>query len=179
MATFLFKKFMSFFNKSILGGMFLGNRHLLILDGHGNHVTLETIKHAKKFGLDMITLPSHTSPALQPLNVFCFKPFKTTFRKVKDVAMSRSNHMETNKITLARWVDQALEQSLTKQNIKFTTTCIWLLNPKAMDNKTKPLRVYTTTNMSNAQVKKITQQRRKLRIILNGGNNLLSENFSI
>jgi hypothetical protein len=152
MVTFLFKKLMSFFNKSIPSGMSLGNRHLLILDGHGNHVTLETIKHAKKFGLNMITLPSHTSHALQPLNVFCFKPFKTTFRKVKDVVMSKSNHMKPNKITLARWVDQALEQSFTKQNIKFRfrITCIWLLNPKVMDNKIKPLRVYTTTNMSNA-----------------------------
>jgi hypothetical protein len=61
MITFLFKKFLSFFNKSILGGVPLNNRHLLILNGHGNHVTLETIK----FGLDMITLPSHTSHALQ------------------------------------------------------------------------------------------------------------------
>ncbi len=38
-----------------------------------------------------------------------------------------------------------------KQNIKsrFQTTCIWLLNPKAMDNKIKPLKVCTTTNMNN------------------------------
>jgi hypothetical protein len=26
---------------------------------------------------------------------------------------------------------------------------IWPLNPKAMDNKTKPLKVYTITNMNN------------------------------
>ncbi len=50
----------------------------------------------------MRTLPSHTSHALQPLNVFCFKPFKTTFKEVKDVAMSKSNHMEPKKIILAR-----------------------------------------------------------------------------
>ncbi len=31
-------------------------------------------------GLDFITLPSHTSHALQPLDVTCFKPFKTTFK---------------------------------------------------------------------------------------------------
>jgi hypothetical protein len=39
-----------------------------------------------------------------------------------------------------------------KQNIKygFKTTCIWPLNPKAMDNKIRPLKVYTTTNMNNA-----------------------------
>jgi hypothetical protein len=68
------------------------NKHLLILDGHDNHVTLETIEHAKDIGLDMITLPFHTSHALQPLDISCFKPFKITFKKDKDVAMSRSNH---------------------------------------------------------------------------------------
>jgi hypothetical protein len=82
--------------------MSLNNQHLLILNGHGNHVTLEIIEQAKEFGLDMITLPSYTSHTLQPLNVSCFKPLKITFRKVRDVAMSRSNHMEPNKITLSR-----------------------------------------------------------------------------
>jgi hypothetical protein len=90
MTTFMFKEFMYFFNKSILGGMSLNNRHLLILDGHGSHVTLEPIEQAKEFGLNiLITLPSHTSHALQPLYVFCFKPFKTTFEKVRDASMSK------------------------------------------------------------------------------------------
>ncbi len=77
---------------------------MLILDGHGNCVTLEAIKQAIEFGLDMITLPSHTSHVLQPSNVSCFQPFKITFKKVRDATMSRSNHMELDKITLARWV---------------------------------------------------------------------------
>jgi hypothetical protein len=61
--------------------------------------------------------------------------------------------MEPYKITLTRWVDQALKQSLTKQNIKssFKTTCIWLLNTKKMDNKTKPSKVYIATNVSNVR----------------------------
>jgi hypothetical protein len=59
--------------------------------------------------------------------------------------------MELDKITLDRWVDQALKQSFIKQNIKsrFKITCIWPLNPRAMDNKIKPSKVYTTTNVSN------------------------------
>jgi hypothetical protein len=80
-----------------------------MLDGHDNHVTFEAIEQVKDFGLDMITLPSHTSHALQPLDVFCFKPFKIAFKKIKDIIMSKSNHMEPNKITLIRWVDQALK----------------------------------------------------------------------
>jgi hypothetical protein len=49
------------------------------MDGHGSHVTLKAIEQMQEFGLNMVTLLSHTSHALQPLNVSCFKPFKSTF----------------------------------------------------------------------------------------------------
>jgi len=74
-------------------------------NGHGNHVTLEAIEHAKDFGLNMITLPSHTSHVLQPLDVSCFKPFKITFWKVRDATMYRNNHMELDKTTIVGWMD--------------------------------------------------------------------------
>ncbi len=70
----------------------------------------------KDFGLDIITLPSHTSHALQPLDVYYFKPFKTGLRKVRDVTMSRNNLMELNKVTVIGYVDYTLKQSLTKKN---------------------------------------------------------------
>jgi hypothetical protein len=44
------------------------------------------------FGLNMITLPSHTSHAFQPLDISYFKPFKTTFRKEKDAIMVVSKY---------------------------------------------------------------------------------------
>jgi hypothetical protein len=47
----------------------------------------------------MITLPSHTSHALQPLDVSCFKPFKTTFKKERDNNMVINNYNEPNKVT--------------------------------------------------------------------------------
>ncbi len=79
---------------------------MLILDGHDNHVTLKTIERAQEFELDVITLPSHTSYILQPLNVPCSKPFKTTLRKVRDATMFRSNKMEPcYNITIVGWVD--------------------------------------------------------------------------
>jgi hypothetical protein len=64
MTTFLFKEFLFFLKRSILSGISLTNKLLLILDEHGSHVTLEAIEQVKKFGLDMITLSSHTSRAL-------------------------------------------------------------------------------------------------------------------
>jgi hypothetical protein len=63
----------------------------------------------------MITLPLHTSHALQPLNLSCFKPFKTSLRKVRDATLSMNNHMEPNMITSVGCVNQALKQSFTKQ----------------------------------------------------------------
>jgi hypothetical protein len=64
MTTFLFKKKLSFFKRSILSGISITNRHLFILDGHGCHVTLEAIEQVQDFGLDMIALPLHISHAL-------------------------------------------------------------------------------------------------------------------
>jgi len=92
MTTSFSKKNLSFLKRSIPSGISLTNRHLLILDEHRSHVAFEAIKQAKKFGLDMIILPSHTSHAFQPLDVVCFKPFKTTFRKERDITMIKRNY---------------------------------------------------------------------------------------
>jgi hypothetical protein len=79
------KKIKNFFNKYVPNEFFQTNWHLIILDGLGSHVNLEAIKQSHQFGLDMITLPSHTSRALQPFNVSSnFKAFKTWFKKEID-----------------------------------------------------------------------------------------------
>jgi hypothetical protein len=44
MISFMFKEFLSFFEKSILGGIPLINRHLFILNRHGSQLTLEAIE---------------------------------------------------------------------------------------------------------------------------------------
>jgi hypothetical protein len=93
---------------------------------------------------DMITLPSHTSRALQPLDVNYFRPFKYAFRKERYESMFRNNYKKPDKVTLVGWVDKTLNQSLSKQNIKvgFKTTRIWPLNPMAMGNRSKPSELY-------------------------------------
>ena len=45
------------------------NRHLLILDGHNSHISIDIVKKALAAGLNLITLPSHTSHILQPLDL--------------------------------------------------------------------------------------------------------------
>jgi hypothetical protein len=107
MASFFFKKFMSFFKNVILGEIFQSNQHLLILDRHGSHVTLEAISQAQAFGLNMVILL--TFHVLQPLDVSCFKPFKIAFKKEQDNAMVKNNHCELEKCTLTRRVDKSLD----------------------------------------------------------------------
>jgi len=77
--SFLFKKFFSFFEKFVSSGVSLTNKHVLIIDRHGSHVTLKAILQTQEMGLDMIILSSHTSHDLQPLDVSCLKLVKTTF----------------------------------------------------------------------------------------------------
>jgi hypothetical protein len=151
MTTFLFKKFLFFLKRSIPNEISITNRHLFILDGHGSHFTLEAIEQVQKFGLDMIILPSHTSNAIQPLDVACFKPFKTAFKKERDIAMVRWNYIEPYKITLARWVDKVVDLALIRQNImsRFKGIGIWPLNPNVMDSKIGISIMYKLQNQAN------------------------------
>jgi hypothetical protein len=50
-----------------------------IRNGNGLNVPMEAIEQATTFGLNMVTLPSHTSHARSPLGANCFKPFKNAF----------------------------------------------------------------------------------------------------
>jgi hypothetical protein len=63
----------------------------------------------------MITLPPYTSYAFKPLNVACFKTFKITFIIGKDIGIVKRIYMESNKISLARWVNKTLDQTLARK----------------------------------------------------------------
>ncbi|XP_057842521.2 uncharacterized protein LOC131051937 [Cryptomeria japonica] len=60
----LFLNWLYHFARSVLGGVSCTNRHLLIFDGHRSHVALTTIQEAKSLGIDLLTLPAHTSHKL-------------------------------------------------------------------------------------------------------------------
>ncbi len=97
-----------------------------------------------KVRYDYPSIPhSHT---MQPLDVNCFKPFKSIFRKERNESMFKNNHREPDKVTLAGLVDRTFNRSLSKQNIKarFKTIGIWPLNSRAMDNQSRPSELYTT-----------------------------------
>ncbi|XP_067931002.1 uncharacterized protein [Watersipora subatra] len=63
---------------------------LLLLDNHVSHVSLKTIVLAKNSGVVLLTLPSHTSHRLRPLDRTVFGTMKIFFNGALDDCM-RSN----------------------------------------------------------------------------------------
>jgi hypothetical protein len=78
--------------------------HLLILDDHGSLVRLEVARTAMEVGVDLLSLPSHISHALQPLDVVVFKPFKQNFRNYCNFWMSQNMKQPATKEILAHWL---------------------------------------------------------------------------
>jgi hypothetical protein len=116
----LFNKWISHFIVYIQnfgGNLCLTNHNLFILDDHNSHVTLDVVHKAMGVGLNLITLPSHASCALQPLDVSCFKPFKTIFKAYKGVWTLANKGRGINKEDLAQWVSLTLKKALTSTNI--------------------------------------------------------------
>jgi hypothetical protein len=142
MDGYLFKKWMDHFLQvmRIRGGLSPTQRYLMVLDGHTSHVAFNVIIKAYEAGLDMVILPSHTWHALQPLDVVCFKPFKTTFRVYRDIWSIANKGQQCKKEDLAQWVSLSLKKALTPQNIKagFKATGILPLDKDRMSAKMGP-----------------------------------------
>jgi hypothetical protein len=53
---------------------------LLILDGHGSHVTRQFINYCDLHRILVLVYPPHATHTLQPLDVSCFKPLSSSLR---------------------------------------------------------------------------------------------------
>ena len=162
MTTYLFSAWISHFIESVrrMGAVSIDQRHLLILDGHASHITLDVVQEARQAGLDLLTLPSHTSHAMQPLDVTVFKPFKTFFKEYRDFWIAHNLNQPATKQTLAHWVSLALRRALTPQNIKkgFSTTGILPFNRDAMNVHLGPSAAYKDSSNLPGASERVDQQ---------------------
>ena len=128
------------------GGISHEKRHLPILDGHNSHVTLEVVQKCREVGLDLLTLPGHTSHRLQSLDVGVFVPFKRYFKRYRDAWSISNKGKGASKQTLAMWMAKALERALTTRNITagFCTTGIYPLNSEAVNAHMGPARQFAS-----------------------------------
>jgi hypothetical protein len=56
-----------------------GSYRLLILDGHGSHISMDFIDYCNRNRILLAILPPHSTHTLQPLDVAMFKPLSTAY----------------------------------------------------------------------------------------------------
>lgn len=63
---------------------------LLIIDGHGSHVTKDFITYCDDHKILLMIYPPHSTHVLQPLDVSCFKPLSQNYSKELDYLTQRT-----------------------------------------------------------------------------------------
>nr|KAI8769882.1 jerky protein homolog-like [Biomphalaria glabrata] len=64
------------------------DKHLILLDGHHSHKTLEAVNFARENGIELLTFPPHCTHKLQPLDRTFFKSLKSASNASSDSWMS-------------------------------------------------------------------------------------------
>ncbi|KAM4061786.1 DDE superfamily endonuclease [Hirsutella rhossiliensis] len=108
----------------------VGTHRLLILDGHGSHVTPEFDKYCTANSIVVLQMPAHSSHLLQPLDVGCFSPLKTIYgRKVQEKMLAGIHHIDKQDF-LPMYLD-ARRQALSPSNIRsgFMATGLFPFDP--------------------------------------------------
>jgi hypothetical protein len=62
---------------------------LLILDGHGSHLTMDFIEYCNQNRILLAVYPPHSTHTLQPLDVVMFKPFSSAYSNQVAAFMER------------------------------------------------------------------------------------------
>ena len=118
----------------------LPSPRLLILDGHGSHITWEFVRFCKQRNIILFCLPLHFTHLLQPLDVGIFGPLQNFYRHQVD-DYSRNTEEGIKKSVFIPLLHKARLDGITRRNIEqaFATTGIVPLNPCQVYSKLKPL----------------------------------------
>jgi hypothetical protein len=95
----------------------VGQYRLLILDGHGSHVTPAFDQYCLNHSIIVLCMPPHSSHLLQPLDVGCFAVLKRSYGKLVEKKMSLGvNHIDKQEFIAI--YQQARPKVLNEQNIR-------------------------------------------------------------
>jgi hypothetical protein len=132
------------------------DRHLIILDGHCSHKSIEVIDLARSNGIDILVLPPHTTHRLQPLDTVFYKPLSDNYNTAADRWMLTNAGRRISFYEVASLFRDAYEKTATiaKATSGFRCTGIWPFNPDVFDETEfapssvtdKPLPVTDTPN---------------------------------
>ena len=111
----LFMNWLCHFVASIPGGLSSENMNLLIFDGHGSQIALETVEEKNTMDNYLLTFPTHTTHWLRPLDVSVFAPFKSFFMFERDTWMKNNHGVEVKRFELFEITSNSLRMDLTPQ----------------------------------------------------------------
>ena len=128
--------FLTWFEEIFVVGTSHVRPTVLIIDGHGSHITYSVIKRAMEENIKIILLPPHTTNVLQPLNVGLFRSLKANLSKVTDGVKMLSvigDYQNINKTNFTAIFKESFERSMSLVTIKngFRKTGIYLFNPRS------------------------------------------------
>jgi hypothetical protein len=113
-----------------------GKYRLLILDGHGSHLTAEFDQICEKNNIIAICMPPHSSHLLQPLDIGCFAVLKRSYaRLVESKTRARINHID--KLDFLEAYPSARIEAFKSETIKnsFATAGLMPYNPDRVLSK--------------------------------------------
>ena len=101
---------------------------LLILDNHSTHVTLEAVEFARENHIDILTLPSHTSHKMQPLDVGFFSPLKAKFNEAMISWQNQNRYRKPQELDIPLILRPAYENAAKPETAinSFRATGIWV-----------------------------------------------------
>ena len=115
----------------------LTQKVLLILDGHKSHTqNIEALEHASKSGVIMLSLPTHTTHKLQPLDVSFFKPLKPYYYQHLNQWMRAHPGRPVTMFQICQLFGKAYGQATTVGNAVngFCKTGLFPVNPLVFDD---------------------------------------------
>ena len=120
-----------------------GKYRLLILDGHGSHLTPEFDKFCEENDIIAICMPPHSSHLLQPLDIGCFAALKRSYGRLIETKMRlRINHVD--KLDFLEAYPSARIEAFKSETIKNSFAAAGLI-PYDPDRVISKLNIYLRT----------------------------------
>jgi hypothetical protein len=105
---------------------------LLIVDGHGSHLTMDFLDYCEQNRILLATFPPHSTHTLQPLDVVMFKPLSSAYSRELTIHTHDSQAtLSVNKGDFFPLFWKAWTSSFTEKTIlkSFEATGIWPIEP--------------------------------------------------
>lgn len=110
---------------------------VIVYDGHGSHITYDTMEIANKNKIIVVCLPAHTSHAMQPLDVAVFKSVKVKWRAILERFFALSHgRIAVDKCNFSHLLAQLWPQLEPKHMINgFRASGLHPIDPSELDRR--------------------------------------------